>query len=82
MGVFGLTKLNVSAHFLVPKHALLEEKEIKKLLETYTITKKDLPRIKNNDPGIANLDAEIGDIIKVERDSKLGGKVYYYRLVE
>ena len=77
-----MTKLDTAVHFLVPKHVLLSEDEVKNLLKTYFITKDDLPKIKLNDPGIASLGPKLGDVVQIERESKLGGKVLYYRLVE
>jgi DNA-directed RNA polymerase subunit H len=77
-----LAKFDINTHFLVPKHSIMTDVEVKKLLETYSISLEDLPRIKKSDTGIAELKPKIGDVVKIERDSELGGKVFYYRLIE
>lgn len=64
----------------MPKHEVLDESETKRLLETYNITKNELPKIKKTDPAIKKLDAKVGDVIKITRDSFTvteGGAVYY-----
>ncbi len=68
-------------HELVPKHEILSEKDAKKILEKYGITKKELPKIKTNDPVIKAIDAEEGDVIEITRDSPTAGKTKYYRVV-
>jgi len=60
----------------------MSDKDVKELLETYSISLEDLPRIKRGDMGIAELKPKAGDVVKIERDSEFGGKVHYYRLVE
>ncbi|MFH1638060.1 MAG: DNA-directed RNA polymerase subunit H [Candidatus Woesearchaeota archaeon] len=75
------TKLDLTKHVLVPKHTKLSEEEGKKVLEKFNITKRQLPRIKISDAAIANLEAQPGDIIKIERISPTVGKVDFYRVV-
>ena len=77
-----MTKLDISAHFLVPKHTLLLEEGVNKLLNTYSVKLEDLPRIKADDAGISHLDAVPGNVVRIERASSVGGMVEYYRLVE
>jgi DNA-directed RNA polymerase subunit H (RpoH/RPB5) len=71
----------VDTHKLVPKHVKLNDTEIKKLLEEYKITTKDLPKILADDPAIAELNAKQGDVIKITRESKTAGEIMYYREV-
>ena len=73
--------VSILAHDLVPKHIILKEDEIKKILKKYNITKKQLPKILNTDSVIKELDANEGDIIMIERKSVVAGKVIYYRIV-
>ena len=68
-------------HTLVPKHTKLTKEEAKKLLEKYNITIKELPKIKKADQGIRHLNAKIGDIIKIERNSPTAKKTTYFRSV-
>lgn len=66
---------------LVPKHEILDEKEVEKLLQLYNVTPRQLPKIKEGDPGIMGLDAKIGDIIKITRNELVVGRNIYYRVV-
>lgn len=68
-------------HSLVPKHTKLSSEETKKLLETYNVELRQLPRILVNDPAIAKLSVKVGDIIAIERKSKTAGMSIYYRVV-
>lgn len=73
--------VDITKHLLVPKHSKVSEAEQKKLLEKYSITLRQLPKIQKDDPAIAKLGVKAGEIIKIERDSKTAGKTYYYRVV-
>ena len=68
-------------HILVPKHSILNEKEIKKLIEKYNISLKQLPFILEGDVAIQDLDAEPGDVIKIVRKSPTDKISVFYRLV-
>ena len=57
------------------------DKEREDLLERYKITINHLPRILTSDPMVKNLDAKVGDVIKIERISTTAGKTIYYRVV-
>ena len=73
------SSFDVKTHILVPKHSKLNQKETKQLFDKLQITIRDLPRISVKDPAIAALDVQVGDIIKVERNSPTAGKAVYYR---
>ena len=75
------TSYDVTKHNLVPKHAKASDKEKKELLEKYQITIAALPRILISDAGIAHLDAEEGDVIKITRPSHIVGESIFYRRV-
>ena len=80
MGKKAIAKpINVTSHYLVPKHTKLSESEAKKFLEKYNISIKELPKILISDPAIANFDVKPGDIIKIDRASETAGKTVYYR---
>ena len=68
-------------HILIPQHKKLNEEENQEILKKYNVSKKQLPRIKINDPAILELDPKKGDIIEVTRDSPTTGKSYFYRVV-
>lgn len=72
---------DISKHYLVPKHTKLSDADKGKLLTSFDISTKELPKIMKSDAAIVKLNAKEGDIIKIERDSKTAGKAFYYRVV-
>jgi len=62
-------------HILQPKHIKLHEKEAEELLKKMNVSKAQLPKILSTDAGLPK-DCDVGDIIKIERDSGV-----YYRVV-
>jgi len=79
-------EIDITKHFLVPKHEKATEEEIKQLCERLGFKsveelKKALPKIKKDDPAIRHLDVKPGDIIKIIRKSPTAGETIYYRVV-
>jgi len=74
-------KVSILEHELVPKHEIIEEEEVKELLDTYKIKKEQLPKIKLSDPVIKEIKAKVGDIVKIRRRSRTARKTSFYRLV-
>ena len=72
---------DVTKHELVPKHEVLTKEEKEELLRKYGITIKELPRILSSDPAIRNLNAKVGDVIKITRKDEIIGENVYYRVV-
>ncbi|MBZ6494865.1 DNA-directed RNA polymerase subunit H [Natrinema longum] len=72
--------VDVSQHELVPEHTILEEETLEGVLEEYNIDRTDLPKIKRTDPALPD-EAEIGDVIKIVRDSRTTDQSIIYRLV-
>ena len=72
--------VDVSQHELVPDHTVLEDDALEDVLEEYNIKKTDLPKIKRADPALPD-DASIGDVVKIERDSRTTDVARVYRLV-
>lgn len=70
-------KIDLQKHTLIPKHSKLSEKEAKEFLNKYNISTLQLPRILIKDPLVKQLDAKVGDILKIERESRTGKNVYY-----
>ena len=68
------------SHELVPEHTLLEEPALEEVLDEYDIDRTDLPKIKRTDAGLPN-DAEVGDVVKIVRDSRTTDEAIVYRLV-
>ena len=79
-------EFNVLEHELVPEHHLISEKEAKKVLKDFGLTKDQLPKIRLSDPCIRALDAiagpvEEGMMVKIVRRSDTSGMSVCYRLV-
>lgn len=72
---------DVTKHELIPKHEILPKEEKKKLLKDLNISERQLPKIKKSDPVIKEIEAEVGDVIKITRKSSVAGKSIYYRIV-
>ncbi len=74
-----MPKREAIQHALIPKHKKLSEKDKKELLDKYKITVNELPSIKKSDPALTGMDAEPGDVIKIERESPTAGSTVFYR---
>ena len=74
------TNMPQTFHILQPKHTLLKQDEIEKLLEKYNISLSQLPKIKINDAAIPEK-ANVGDVVKIERKEGGGKIAVYYRVV-
>ncbi|NHN48251.1 DNA-directed RNA polymerase subunit H [Halostella sp. JP-L12] len=72
--------VDVSQHNLVPEHTVLDEDAVEDVLEEYNIDRTDLPKIKRADPALPD-DAEVGNVIKIVRDSRTTDEAVVYRLV-
>jgi len=73
--------VDVSQHELVPDHTVLDEGALGDVLEEYNIKKTDLPKIKRTDPALQDVDAGVGDVIRIERNSRTTDTAVVYRLV-
>lgn len=74
-------EMNVAKHIFVPKHTKLSDEEKAKVLEEYNISLAQLPRISKADPALRGLEAQKGDLIRIERTSPTVGKTEFYRVV-
>jgi DNA-directed RNA polymerase subunit H len=72
--------VDVSNHELVPDHTVLDGAELEGVLEEYNITRTDLPKIKRTDPALTD-DVAVGDVVRIERDSRTTDTAVVYRLV-
>jgi DNA-directed RNA polymerase subunit H len=72
--------VDVSKHELVPEHTVLDDDELEDVLEEYNIKKTDLPKIKRLDSALPD-GADVGDVVKVVRDSRTTERAVVYRLV-
>ncbi|MFC6752450.1 DNA-directed RNA polymerase subunit H [Halorubrum tibetense] len=73
--------VDVSQHELVPDHVLIDDpEEIDAILDEYDVRKTNLPKIKRTDPATPD-DAEVGDVVKIVRNSRTTDQAVVYRLV-
>ena len=72
--------VDVSQHDLVPEHRVVDEDDLEAVLTEYDIKKTDLPKIKRTDKALPD-DAEVGDVVRIERDSRTTDTAVVYRLV-
>ncbi len=76
-----MPRFNVMENFLVPRHSIMSEEEVQELLERYGIVREKLPQILMMDPCARAVNAQPGQVLKIERESPTAGTSYYYRLV-
>lgn len=74
-------KFAVRDHENVPEHILLTHDEGEKILGLYGIEAPQLPKIHVNDPAAKEINAKVGDIIKIIRRSPTANQSVFYRLV-
>lgn len=68
-------------HELVSHHEIISDEEVEALLKKHNISKGQLPKILISDPVIKKIKAEVGDVVKVTRNSQTAGKSILYRVV-
>jgi DNA-directed RNA polymerase subunit H len=72
--------VDVSQHELVPDHVLLDDDEVDEVLAEYDVKRTNLPKIKRTDPALPD-EAEVGDVVKIVRNSRTTDEAVVYRLV-
>ena len=73
--------VDVSQHELVPDHVLIDDpEEVDEVLAEYDVKRTNLPKIKRTDPALPD-DAEVGDVVKIVRNSRTTDEAVVYRLV-
>jgi len=75
-------KRDILKHELVPEHVILSETEIKKILKDTDFKREQLPKIKKDDPVVKEIDANVGDILQITRNSETAGTFLTYRIVD
>ncbi|NJD76855.1 MAG: DNA-directed RNA polymerase subunit H [Candidatus Methanoperedens sp.] len=68
-------------HRMVPRHEILTDEELKKILVEFNIEKEQMPKIRVSDPAASAVKAKVGDVVRVTRESPTAGKAIFYRLV-
>lgn len=76
-----MRKFSLLDHNSVPKHEILQEDEVKSVLDKYQIERGQLPKIKESDPVVKELGASAGDVVQITRNSQTAGESLYFRLV-
>lgn len=71
----------VTEHERVPNHEILSEEEKEELLDRLEVKEEQLPKIYDSDPVVKEIDASLGDVLKITRESPTAGKAVYYRIV-
>ncbi len=75
-------KINIQDHMLVPKHEIMTEEEISEEFSDVDYDFNDLPKIKSDDPVVKAIGAEVGNVLRITRDSQTAGVFVTYRIVE
>ncbi|MDD2473814.1 MULTISPECIES: DNA-directed RNA polymerase subunit H [unclassified Methanoculleus] len=75
------TPLDVLKHEMVPDHQIMGEAEVSDLLATYHISLEQLPKIYHDDPAVKAIGADVGNVIRITRESRTAGRAEAYRLV-
>ncbi|MGE4374094.1 DNA-directed RNA polymerase subunit H [Methanoculleus receptaculi] len=75
------TSLDVLKHEMVPDHQIMSEDEVAELLTTYRISLEQLPKIYHDDPAVKAIRGEVGNVIRIIRDSRTAGRAEAYRIV-
>ena len=76
-----MTKFAVRDHEMVPEHVLLTPEECAEVLKKYNIDAPQLPKIHVTDPAAKEIEAKVGDVIKIIRKSTTAKQSIFYRLV-
>ena len=86
-----MPRFNVFENHMVPRHSLATDEEIAAILEKYQINKTQLPKMLIIDPCVKALSQQhkkegkeqiqLGDVIRIDRESPTAGVYHYYRLV-
>ncbi len=72
--------VDVSQHTLVPEHTVLDHDRVEEVLTEYDIKRTDLPKIQRRDAALPD-EADVGDVVKIVRDSRTTDEAIVYRLV-
>ncbi|WP_292730177.1 DNA-directed RNA polymerase subunit H [Methanoculleus sp.] len=75
------TSLDVLSHEMVPDHQIMDGEEVKNLLATYHISLEQLPKMYHDDPAVKAIGGDVGNVIRITRDSRTAGRAEAYRLV-
>ena len=67
---------------LVPKHSIASESELAELTARLGVKPERFPVISIEDPALKDISVKIGDVIRIDRESRVTKQVEpYYRIV-
>jgi len=67
-------------HILQPKHQKVGKEKEMEVLQKFSLSKGQLPKIKVKDAGLEGIDVKEGDLVVMNRKSSKG-EIPYFRLV-
>jgi DNA-directed RNA polymerase subunit H len=74
-------QFNILNHSLVPEHTIINETEVKEIMQRYNIlNKSDFPDISRFDPVARVIGLRPGNVCKIVRPSKTAITTNYYRI--
>ncbi|WP_292518973.1 DNA-directed RNA polymerase subunit H [Methanoculleus sp.] len=73
--------LDVLKHEMVPDHQIMSEEEVADLLAAYHISLEQLPKIYHDDPAVKVTGGDVGNVVRITRDSRTAGRAEAYRLI-
>ena len=76
-----MKKIDVMSHKMVPQHTILTPEEAEEVFSKYHIVPQQLPKIQLKDPTVKAINAQVGDILKITRESETAGVSVAYRIV-
>ncbi len=74
--------VDVLSHNLMPQMKVISGSEKTKLLHEFSIRADQLPKMFSTDPAAIALKAEVGDIIKIDRNDGTGKHTGYRVIIE
>jgi len=74
-----LVMMDILEHEFVPKHEIVPDAEIGRILNFYKLAKEELPQILTSDPVAIIIGARPGDVVRIVRKSATSGQAIIYR---
>ena len=71
----------ISEHELVPRHEIIDQEEVITILKEFGVEREKFPKLLSSDPVAKEIEAKVGDVVKVTRKIPSAGASFTYRLV-
>lgn len=75
-------RINISRHSLQPRFELIDKEGVQEVLQTYKITKQQMPNIKPTDPMARYYGLKANDVVKVTYPTPSDGTTFKYVCVK